>query len=122
MSGSLWCHRPITHVQGVWLNYAIFPRLECKMDKSVLFNTAMLPLSGLQRHAASLVITHRGHFLPTSASHGFPHPLLWAGRQLFAQENTRVHLVPLNVGYKTNYPHLHEGHHESPLTRSSSPR
>ena len=68
------------------------------MDKRVLFNTAMLPLSGLQRHAASLVTIHRGHFLPASASHGFPHPCLWAGRQHFAQENTLCSFSPLERG------------------------
>jgi len=80
------------------LNYAIFPRLAYRMDKSVLVNTAMLPLSSLQRSAASLVTTHRGHFLPTSASHGFPHPCLWAGRQHFAQENTPCSFSPLERG------------------------
>jgi len=91
-------NRARPHVQGVWLNYAIFPRLACRTDKSVLFNTAMLPLSGLQRHAASLVTIHRGHFLPTSASHEFPHPCLWAGRQHFAQENTPCSFSPLERG------------------------
>src|SRR5262245_51962890 len=38
-------NRARPHVQGVWLNCAIFPRLACRTDKSVLFNTAMLPLS-----------------------------------------------------------------------------
>ena len=80
------------------MNYAIFPRLACRMDKNVLFNTAMLPLSSLQRHAASLVTTHRGHFLPTSASHEFLHPCLWAGRQHFAQENTPCSFSPLERG------------------------
>ena len=70
------------------------------MDKNVLFNTAMLPLSGLQHHAVSLVTTHRGHFLPTSASHGFPHPCLWAGRQHFAQENTPCSFSPLERGFR----------------------
>src|SRR5262245_8863335 len=90
--------KPLSHVQGVWLNYAIFPRLVCRMDKSVLFNTAMLPLSGVQRHAASLVTTHRGHFLLTSASHGFPHPCFWAGRQHLAQENPPCSFSPLERG------------------------
>ena len=86
------------------MNYAIFPRLAYRMDKSVLVNTAMLPLSSLQRSAASLVTTHRGHFLPTSASHGFPHPCLWAGRQHFAQENTPCSFSPLERGFR----HFHE--------------
>ena len=39
----------LTHVQGVWLNHAIFAPeeviflgLECRLDKSVLLKTAML--------------------------------------------------------------------------------
>jgi len=88
------------------LNYAIFPRLAYRMDKSVLVNTAMLPLSSLQRSAASLVTTHRGHFLPTSASHGFPHPCLWAGRQHFAQENTPCSFSPLERGLRLPRPSI----------------
>src|SRR4029450_6172986 len=68
------------------------------MDKSVLLKTAMLLSLCPQRHAESLVTTHRWHFLSKSSSHWYPHPYMWAGIPHSSQENTPCSLSPLESG------------------------
>src|SRR4029434_2376695 len=68
------------------------------MDKSVLLKTAMLLSLCPQRHAESLVTTHRWHFLSKSSSHWYPHPYMWAGIPHSSQENTPCSLSPLERG------------------------
>src|SRR5215470_6438569 len=70
------------------------------MDKSVRLKTAMLQPSCSQRHAESLVTTHREHFLPKSSSNWYLHPCMRAGIQHASQENTTCSLSPLERGVR----------------------